>query len=242
MVQRRFREIRWWVVAWFVLLLVSLFFFGSVLGLFLMGLAIGVHVWIGVHSALLKEYSELSYRIVGFMLILVFYFIAYQALARIIFFDIRGGYSVVDVPNARVQHGDFLLGRPSQTDPEEITRGSFVLVQLENIANHGFGGRNNAAYAQVIGLPGETVAIENEQFVVNGQPLDAEQYPVPPWLIRQSFSTVLEPESYFISAQYRGTGYNAAQAIEVCTVGRNQIEAKAFLRWNPLRRRGFIQD
>jgi hypothetical protein len=48
--------------------------------------------------------------------------------------------------------------------------------------------------------------------------------------------------SYFISAQYQGTGYNEAQAIEVCIVNQEQIIAKAFLRWNPLRRRGFIKD
>jgi len=238
--QRRFYTIRWWVVAWIVLLFVSLFLFGSDLGMILMGLTLGVHVWIAVHSALLAEYHEFNYRIVGYLIILAFYFILYQTLGRVVFFNLRGGYSVVDVDYAHVQHGDFLLGRVSRTNSEDITRGSFVLVQLENVGNHGFGGRTNAAYAQVVALGGDTVAIENDLFVVNNQLLDAEHYPLPAWLKRHKFSTVVPQDSYFISAQYRGTGYNESQAISVCVVSHEQIVAKAFLRWMPLRRRGFI--
>lgn len=242
LIQGRFREIRWWVVGWFVLLLGALFFFGSGLGMLLMGLALGVHVWIAVHSALLQEYQQFNYRLMGYLIILVFYFMFYRLLTPIVFFDLQGGYSAVNVPYARVEHGDFLIGRPSQTDPDDITRGSFVLVQLENVANHGFRRQTNTGYAQVIGLAGETVAIENDRFVVDDQPLDAEQYPLPTWLKRQTFSTIVPQDSYFISAQYSGRGYNEAQAIEVCVVNRSQIEAKAFLRWNPLQRRGFIQE
>jgi hypothetical protein len=241
-IQRRFSSIRWWVVAWGVLLLSSLFLFGSGVGMFLMGLALGVHVWIAVHSALLEEYHEFNYRIAGYLIILVFYFILYQAFGRVIFFNLRGGYSVIDVPSAQIHHGDFLLGRSSQTAPEDIIPGSVVLVRLENVGNHGFRQRANSAYAQVIGLGGDTVAIINDQFVVNDEVLDPEQYPVPAWLKRQTFSTVVSKGSYFISAQYQGTGYNEAQAIEVCIVNQEQIIAKAFLRWNPLRRRGFIKD
>lgn len=239
-VQKRFSTIRWWVAAWLITLLTGLFLFGSPLGLLILGLAIGLHVWIAVHSALLQEYHEFNYRIAGYLVILVFYFILYQAAGRLVFFNYRGGYSVVNVPYAHVQQGDFLLGRVSRTNPEEITRSSFVLVRLENVANHGFAGRTNTAYAQVIALGGDTVSIKNDQFVVNDQVLDAEPYPLPTWLKGQTFSTVVPQDSYFISAQYQGHGYNAAQAIEVCTVSQEQIIAKAFLRWMPLRRRGFI--
>lgn len=241
-VQRRFSSIRWWVVGWLITLLLGLFFFGSFVGLTIMGLAIGIHVWIAVHSALLEEYHQFNYRIAGYLIILVFYLVLYQAFGRVIFFDLRGGYSVIDVPAAEVHHGDFLLGRPSQTAPENITPGSFVLVRLENVGNQGFRRRTDSAYAQIIGISSDTVAILNDQFVVNDKALDAELYPVPTWLKRQKFSTVVPQDSYFISAQYRGTGYNESQAIEVCIVNQEQIVAKAFLRWNPLRRRGFIQD
>ncbi|MDH4201361.1 MAG: S26 family signal peptidase [Phycisphaerae bacterium] len=240
-VQRRFHTIRWWVVAWLIMLLTGLFLFGSPLGLIVLGLAIGIHVWIAVHSALLAEYHQFNYRMAGYLIILFIYFVLYQALGRVVFFNLRGGYSVINVPYAQVHQGDFLLGLVSRTDPEEITRGCFVLVRLENVANHGLGRRTNTAYAQVIGLTGDTVAIENDRFVVNDQLLDAEQYPLPTWLRRQKFSTVVPQGSYFISAQYRGTGYTESQAIEVCVVGQEQIVAKAFLRWMPLRRRGFIQ-
>jgi hypothetical protein len=241
-IQRRFHTIRWWVMAWGVLLLSSLFLFGSGVGMFLMGLALGVHVWIAVHSALLEEYREFNYRLAGYLIIMVFYFILYQAFGRVIFFNLRGGYSVIDVPSAQIHQGDFILGRPNQIAQENITPGSFVLVRLENVGNHGFRQRTNSAYAQVIGLGGDTVAIINDQFVLNDEVLDSDLYPVPAWLKRQTFSTVVPQVSYFISAQYQGTGYNEAQAIEVCIVNQEQIIAKAFLRWNPLRRRGFIKD
>jgi len=169
------------------------------------------------------------------------YFILYQAFGRVVFYDLRGGYSVINVPYARVHHGDYLLGRVSQIDSADMTRGNFVLARLENVGNHGFRRRAEAAYVQVIGLGGDTVAIVNDRFVVNGNIQDAEQFPVPTWLKRQSFSTVVAQDSYFISAQYRGTGYTESQAIEVCVVSQEQIEAKAFLRWIPLRRRGFIK-
>ncbi|RKY09865.1 MAG: hypothetical protein DRP56_02005 [Planctomycetota bacterium] len=240
-IQRRFSSIRWWVVAWVVLLLSSLFLFGSGVGMFLMGLTLGVHVWIAVHSALLAEYHQFNYRLAGYLIIMVMYFILYQAFGRVIFYDLRGGYSVINVPTARVHHGDYLLGRVSQIDSADMTRGNFVLARLENVGNHGFRRRAEAAYVQVIGLGGDTVAIENGLFVVNGNIQDAKQFPVPTWLKQQSFSTVVARDSYFISAQYRGTGYTESQAIEVCIVSQEQIEAKAFLRWIPLRRRGFIK-
>ncbi len=239
-IQRRFHTIRWWVVAWVVLLLSSLFLFGSGVGMFLMGLTLGVHVWIAVHSALLTEYHQFNYRLAGYLIIMIMYFILYQAFGRVLFYDLRGGYSVIDVPTARVHHGDYLLGRVSQTDSEDITYGSFVLVQLENVGNHGFRPRADAAYAQVIGLAGDRVAIENGLFVVNGKVQDAEQFPVPTWLKRQSFSTLVPQASYFISAKYQGAGYTESQAVSVCVVGQDQIAAKAILRWMPLARRGFI--
>jgi hypothetical protein len=240
--QRRFHTIRWWVFAWLMLLLMGLFLFGSPLGLIILGLAIGIHVWIAVHSALLAEYNQFNSRMAGYLMILFVYFVLYHALGRVIFFNLRGGYSVINVPYAQVSQGDFLLGLVSRTDPEEITRGCFVLVRLNNIGNHGFGQRTNMAYAQVIGLGGDIVAIENNQYVVNAQLLDAEQYPLPTWLRQQKFSTVVPQGSYFISAQYRGTGYNDAQAISVCVVSEEQIAAKALLRWMPLSRRGFIDE
>lgn len=242
LVQKRFRTIRWWVLGWFILLVLSLFFYGSSWGMALMGLAIGVHVWIAVHSALLKEYEEFRSRLIGYMIILVFFYIGYQNLGRLFFFDIRGGFSATHVPVLQVYRGDFLLGRISRVTPDNLTRGSFVLAHLSTLGGHGLMQTRPLAYVEIIGLPGETITIQNDLFLVNTETLDAEKFPLPVWLNGRSFSTVVPEDSYFISAQYQGTGYNDSQALSVCILNRSEIEAKAFLRWMPLGRRGFISE
>lgn len=241
-IQKRFHTVRWWIVAWLVILLAALSFYGSPIGLILLGLAIGIHVWIAVHSALIDEYPQFNYRAVGFAIFLFFYFILYMAIGRLIFAGLQGGYASVDVPYAKIQHGDYLLGRPSQADPADITRGNFVLVELENVRGQRMGRRRGSAYAQVIGLGGDTVRISNRHFVVNDEVLDTERYPVQAWLPNELGSTVVPQDSYFISAQYRGTGYNMSQVLQVCIVNHDQIESKAFFRWMPLHRRGFIRE
>jgi hypothetical protein len=95
---------------------------------------------------------------------------------------------------------------------------------------------------QIVGLPGEKIAIEKGQFVVDDEILDPERFPVPGWLKKKTFSKVLSKDEYFISALYRGTGYNEGQMLSVCLKSQTQIEAKAFARWMPLSRKGFIRE
>ena len=242
LIQKRFHTIRWWVLSWAILLPMSLFMFGSSVGMFLLGLAIGVHVWIAVHSALLREHNELHHRVIGYLIILGFYFFAYHGLGSLIFYNIPGGYSVVDSPASKIHHGDFMLGRRSQIQEEYLTRGSFVLAHLSNVGGNLFRQSDDLAYVQIVGLPGDIVAIENGSYLINGEIVDGEQFPVPNWIKRYVFSKSVPNSSYFISANYQGAGYDQTMAVNVCIIPQNQIEAKAFMRWIPLSRRGFIRE
>lgn len=243
LVQGRFYAIHRWVLAWLTLLLSALFFYGSVFGLMLLGLAIGVHVWIALHSAFLAEYEDLRARIWGFLLILIFFFIGYMAVGRLLFYNYRGGYAVAHVPARQVHRGDYLLGRRNQIQPEDLTRGSFVLAELSSVHGRRVFRRPEAVgYVQIIGLPGETVGLKENVFYIDDEPLDADRFPVPGWLRGRALTATVPEDSYFVSAQYEGRGYNASQAIDVSLIDRERIAAKAFLRWNPVRRRGFINE
>jgi hypothetical protein len=244
-IQRRFRVIRWWVAGWFLLLLAALFLYGSNAGMLCLGLALGVHVWIAIHSALLEEYYEFGYRVAGILVALAFYYGAYLEVGRAVFYNLQGGYSIISVPAAQIRRDDFLLGRPSHAAAGNLTRGSFALVRLARIGGGRrdmFGHLPRSAYGQVIGLGGDTVAVKEGRFEVNGHPQDADRFPVPGWLRNMTFLMVVPEGSYFISAEYQGVGYNEQQVPTVCVVPLDRVEAKAFLRWMPLGRRGFIEE
>jgi hypothetical protein len=51
LLQRRFREIRWYFIGWLLALVLGLFLYGTSIGLGLVGLAIGLHAWIAVQHS-----------------------------------------------------------------------------------------------------------------------------------------------------------------------------------------------
>jgi hypothetical protein len=99
---------------------------------------------------------------------------------------------------------------------------------------------------QIVGLPGERVQIENDTFIVNGQELDSEKYPVPRWLRGRRVSANVGDDSYFISCQYsvraHGRQLTNANIHDICLIRSSNIEARAFMRWLPLSRRGFLRE
>ena len=54
-------------------------------------------------------------------------------------------------------------------------------------------------------------------------------------------SAEVPADSYFVSAEYTGTGYNAQLAARVCILSSRRIEGRAVYRWWPLWRRGLIR-
>ena len=102
------------------------------------------------------------------------------------------------------------------------------------------------AAVQIVGLPGETLDIEDGSFFINGNRLDNDQYPVPDWLQRMQMSVKIPNGSFFASSEYnvyrRGRGLEARDVNSVCVIPADWFEAKAFMRWLPVRRRGYIKE
>jgi hypothetical protein len=99
---------------------------------------------------------------------------------------------------------------------------------------------------QIVGLAGEQVEIVEGSFIIDGQKLDTGQYPVPEWLLHVTKLSVKIPaDEYFVSVPYtvrsRGVRLSSSYIQQVCFVRAGDIEAKAFMRWWPLSRRGFLR-
>lgn len=250
LLQGRLKEIRWYVLAWFVSLVGSLFFYGGPFGFCLFGLAIGLHAWIAIHSALIKQVTNFGHRMFALALVSLAVLVIYRNIGGLIFRNLIGGHSSVTVPYHRIEAGDYLLASRSRLRSEPMTRGAFVLASLED-TRRGIGllmsgGRRDMGIVQVVGLAGEKLEIKDNAFWINDEQLDAEKYPLPAWLHNMTMSVTIPKSSYFVSAQYNieahGRGLEVGDVREVCIVGSGSFEAKAFMRWMPLMRRGFIRD
>lgn len=249
LLQGRFREIRWYVLAWFVSLVGALFLYGGFWGLCLFGLAVGLHAWIAIHSALIKQVTDFGYRVFALILVSLGVLVVYRNIGGLIFRNLTGGYSSVTVPYHRIEAGDYLLASRSRLRSEPMTRGALVVAYLED-TRYGFWPwpqrSRDMGIVQVVGLPGEKLKIKDNAFWINDEQLDGEKYPLPAWLHNMTMSVTIPKSSYFVSAAYNveayGRGLEALDVREVCIVGSGSFEAKAFMRWMPLMRRGFIRD
>ncbi|MGA2092395.1 MAG: S26 family signal peptidase [Sedimentisphaerales bacterium] len=248
LVEGRFREVRWWVQAWFVVLLVGMFFYGGSIGLLFLGFAVGLHTWIAFNHALMKEHIETNQHLVDFVMLLVFFGLLYFGVRATVFRDFVMGFSSRTIPYQNVQTGDIMLARRSRAQPNLLKRGSFVLVNLNDVGNGNWRewrwrqGRGEMV-VQIVALGGETVDINNA-FVVNGRPLDEKRFPVPQWL-RRNIRQIQVPEgSYFINVEYNIQGnaaMNEGLIKSACVIEGSRIEAAAVMRWLPLSRRGFLR-
>jgi len=248
--QGRFREIRWYFLAWVILIGSSLFFYGSNYGMLFLGFAIAVHTWIAIHHMVIRDMESFGSRLLcalGYILVLLF---IYTTLKSLVLSDFVTGYTNMAVLHQNIERGDLLLARRLGEPETRLTRGSMVLADLSTITS----GRNrfwlnyyrNRMMVQIIGLPGEKVEIEEGFFLIDGKPLNPEKYPVPGWLRGRKISITIHQDSYFISSEYsiRGQGGNIPESMirSACVVNLADIEAKAFMRWLPLSRRGFLRE
>ncbi len=247
-VHKRFKEIRWYFAAWLVLLVSGLFFYGTPAGFICIGLAVGVHAGITVQYGLLRRLSNLREKTVMVLLVVIALGLLYRFSPHVLFPSLASGYSSLTIPYYNVVAGDFLLAR-SNPDPNILLpRGSLVLVHPVTVGAHrrvGIGAQNqDTVIGEIVGLPGETIQIVKSVFVVNGQELNTEQYPVPSWLRNGNFSGTVPDNCYFVSTRYNvvvhGTALTDAHIGQVCFIPTRDIEARAFLRWWPLARRGFL--
>jgi len=247
-VQNRFREIRWYFLAWLVLLLSGLFLYGSVAGFICLGLAIGVHAAIALQYGILKDLANLREKIIIIILVLIGLTVMYRFIPRMPFLNFDGGYSSLTIPYYNVEAGDYLLARGGLDEKALLPRSSLVLIHPATFRGYSRSGvlsGNDTVIGEVVGLPGERLQIINEVFIVDGKLLDVEQYPVPMWLRNHTFSATIPNDSYFVSSRYNvrahGIALNDSHIKQVCMVKAGDIEAKAFMRWWPLLRRGFLK-
>ena len=246
--QNRFKEIRWYFLAWLILLLSGLFLYGSPAGFLCFGLAIGVHAAIALQYGIIKDLTNIVEKIVTIILVLIGLTFLYRFIPRMPFLNFTGGHSSLTIPYYNVEAGDYLLVRGGLDEKALLQRGSLVLIHPATFGGYGRRGvlsGNDTVIGEVVGLPNEKLQIANGVFIVDGQLLDAERYPVPQWLLNNTFSATIPNDSYFVSSRYNvrahGIQLNASHIKQVCVVKTSDIEAKAFMRWWPLSRRGFIK-
>ena len=220
----------------------GLFLFGGTWGAISLGIGAVFHAWLGVDAAqLTKRGQKLLPRLtlaMGLAIIWVcfLYYGVRVTLLRSIYIE----PAAVAVPAQQVEIGDDLLCRRFRPDSPPLERGDMVLVRSE-------GGRS---VTQLIGLPGETVGVSADHFVVNGQVLDPDQYPVQDWNSERRGPRPLRDNEYFVRMRYsmdlqgrRGRRVRHVGIVErELVIGREDILGYAVMRWLPLPRRGFLSE
>ena len=245
----RFREVRWFVLGWLLLLLAGIFFYCSNLGLLLLGLAVGLHGWIAYSHTLIKESDEIGKKIFDLAMLIVIVGLPYFGIRHYAFGDFVFGYTNLTIPYQNVQTGDMLLARHSLAQATNFKRGFLVLSPVVDIwGGHGPANRRGPLMVgQIVALPGEEVAIDNASFVVDGHILDDKQFPVPQWLRGSNFGAIHVPDaSFFVSTEYNvhihgDVQVDAGMVSIACVVKFAEVEAVAVMRWFPLARRGFLR-
>ncbi|MGD0552796.1 MAG: hypothetical protein ABSB25_09100 [Sedimentisphaerales bacterium] len=252
-VDGRFREVRWFVLVWFLSLTAGIFIYGSNPGLLLLGLAVGIHSWIAYNYAFSKELNEPSEKIRTLIVMLFVLGIIYTGIRNTVFRGFVFGYADMTIPYQNIKAGDLLLARRGLTQAAKLNRGDIVLAPVAGDIYGGYGHQGQALRqgpimaSEIVGLTGEQVEIVNSSFVVDGKTLDAKKYPVPEWLRGNNIGPISVPDaSFFVSTVYNVNGHgvvlNAGLVGQACMVRSYDIEAKAVIRWFPLARRGFLKE
>lgn len=231
----RLKQIWWLLPIWALLVASAIYFLPRPLGFLLIGLAVGVHVFILMRHSIIKDTNSFQSRIIiafGFLIMLLF---TYRFVPLICLPWLTGGYITFDIPADNIETNDFFLA-DRNFDTLSLQRGSLVLLQP-----HGAPHRQRVC-GQIIALPGEHIENKDDCFVVNRQILDNQKYPVPEWLRIQRISLNIDNDSYFISLEYntyRQVNDNLLR--QACVYGTNDIYGRAFMRWLPISKRGFVR-
>jgi hypothetical protein len=247
-VEGRFREVRWFVLGWFLLLLGGIFFYGGNIGFLLLGLAVGVHGWIAFSHSLLASETEFNKRIIDYALLLITLSLIYWGIRVLAFGDFVFSISTLTIPAENVRVEDTLLARYSRAHGGVLPRGSLVLGAFHRYGNYIPNLIPENTYetmGQVIALPGEKMEIIEGRFVVDGEALDADGFPVPVWLSGSRLSATIPAGSYFISTVYQvnahGIQLTGDMIRDVCILKAGDIRARVVMRWFPLAKRGFLR-
>jgi hypothetical protein len=243
----RFREVRLYVLLWAALLCTGLFLYGSGAGYVLIGLAIGLHAFIALQFGLFKEIVDFAQRMVATLLVTACFALLYFGVPRVVFGGYTGGHTALTIPDMRINAGDYLVVRRSRRPKDVFPRGTLVLFRPLRLRNYRVDVFNEqpSMIGQIVGLPGDTVYIAKGVYASGGKPLNPERFPVPRWLQDRVMTVVVPPGSYFVSSPYivrgRAGALTDAAVRDACLIKMEVIEGRAFMRWWPLQRRGFIE-
>ncbi len=243
---KRFKEIRWYFMAWLILLLSGLFFYNSTIASMLIASAIGVHVWIALQYGFIKQLGVFAHRVLAALVVFAALALIYWYLPGLILPNFTTGYISFDIPYRNIKQGDFFLVHRYISRQHLIPRGSLVLIRPAAIGYHNVTHSDYTMVGQVVAVASEKVEIKEGAFIIDGQKLDPAKYPVPTWLRGRKISVNIGSNSYFISTDYsvhiHGARLGDAQVRTVCVVNADDIEGRAFMLWWPLSRRGFVRQ
>jgi hypothetical protein len=249
LIQGRFKEVRWYFWGWLASLLLALFLYGSLAGFILLGLSIAIHGAIGLRYGIMEKLANVREKIVTVILVLIALSVIYRFIPHIIVPALTGGHSSVTIPHDNITAGDYLLAWRNIDKGIQLRRGSLVMVHTAyyNRGDNGIVARSGElALGEIVGLAGEEVKIAGDAYIINSKELEKEKYPVPEWLRNVNFSIMVPEKSYFVSMRYNLTTHNVAlnnsDIGNICIIMADDIEAKAFMRWLPLSKRGFIRN
>jgi hypothetical protein len=247
----RFREVRWFVLGWLLTLVGGAFLYPGNIGLLLLGLAVGLHSWIAFNHTLSKEQEDSSKRFFSLLALLALAGLLYWGVISAAFRGFAFGYTNLTIPYQNVRSGDLLLARRNLIQTDDLQRGALVLAPVRQITGGRFrvsgAGNVSIMVGQIVGLPGDKIEIAQNCYIVNGQVLAKDKFPLPQWLQKFEFRNIDVPDdSYFVSNEYniRGNAYRwltADMVKNACLVRSSEIEAKAVMLWIPLNRRGFLR-
>jgi len=249
-IQKRFKEIRWYCLVWLIFLGPMLFLYGGDFGMAFYGLAIGLHAWIAMHGSFFKVVPQFFRRVLFFVMLALGVFGLYRFISATVLSDFILERTNISIPYYNITAGDTLLARRSLLRNNPLARGDIVLVHLSTLRlyNNRVGPRygtyhGGTVMAEIVGLPGEEVKIQNEVFIVDGLELDQAKFPVPRWLRNQDLLIRIPRGEYFINVQYTGNLRRSSEVIQqACVFSGRDIEARAFMIWLPLSKRAFLEE
>ena len=249
LVQRRFKAIWPYCLAWLALIAGALFMYGPGIGTALIGIAIVAHAWIAADGALLLQLTKrLPFYLLCMVALSLGVFGLYLGVHAVLLDDFAVGQAGLEVEYHQLRLRDHVLCRRLSDDGPQLRRGDMVLIgDVGAIGRHGIWdiGRTGETVCQLVGLPGDTVALKGGAFSVNGVARDPAEFAVPLWLRTDTFSIVLGKEECFVTMEYNATvrGAGRAGAIrQACVIPRGRLLARGFMRWLPLWRRGVLKE
>ncbi|MCP4454048.1 MAG: hypothetical protein GY809_21520 [Planctomycetes bacterium] len=239
--QRRFRQIRWYMLAWALSMTLAGLMFSSPLGWTFLGLAAAFHAWIALDSWGSDALDGALNRLRILMITFALTFAAYALVIRVIPWNFAFRRTPLTIASQEIHSGDILLLRDITDYTQPLARGTMVQYQADMI---GRGGQVEAI-GQIVGLPNEVVTIRERVYYINGQRLSVEDFPVPGWIRAGTHQVGVRSGQYFISTEYRIQGrvdrMNSAIK-ELCLVSRYGVESQATMVWWPLNRRHSLRQ